>query len=237
MPRRGVIHQVAYGLRAVLLSGLLLVLYPAAAWAQQPQDEAEPPVRTASFALGFSAGPNLTTVDVQVDVDRRRVDGYELVLGYYLTLYGGLRVGPLHLRSGISFVNAGALYDGARFLDRDAFDVHFISVPVDVRLKIPVGKHAQPYLFAGPQVRYQYTVGTLDDGLRDDIRHLATTASLGAGVRFTLPGTTFAVSPELRYAVDITGLLDGDVTVRDEAVRIGDAFHADMLQLGVVLGL
>ena len=206
------------------------------AWAQAVPEEAQEP-SASSVALGFSVGPNLTTLDVQLDLERRAVDDYSVVVGYYFTLYTGFKVSILHVRTGLSFVNAGALYDGATFLDEDEFKVHFLTVPVDVRLKLPLGNGATPYLFAGPQFRYQFTPDDLDVDVRDDINHLTTTGSIGLGIRLTVPGTTFTLSPELRYAVDVRGLFEGDVSVRDEVYRIGDAFKADMLQFGLVLGL
>ena len=219
----------------VLLLAAAWLLMAGPAWSQAiPEEEREPPA--SRVALGFSAGPNLTTLDVQLDLDRRAVDDYAVVVGYYVTLYTGFKVSILHVRSGLSFVNAGALYDGASFLNEDEFKVHFLTIPVDVRLKIPLGTGATPYLFAGPQFRYQFTPDDLDVDVRDDINHLTTTGSIGLGVRLTLPGTTLSLSPELRYAVDVRGLFDGDVTVRDEVYRIGDDFKADMLQFGLVLG-
>lgn len=217
-----------------LMAAWLVVASPA--WSQAVPEEAREP-SASSVALGFSAGPNFTTLDVQLDLERRAVDDYTVVAGYYLTLYTGFKVSILHVRTGLSFVNAGALYDGTSFLEEDEFKVHFLTFPVDVRLKIPLGKGATPYIFAGPQFRYQFTPDDLDVDVRDDINHLATTGSLGLGIRLTVPGTTFSLSPELRYAVDVSGLFEGDVTVRDEVYRIGDAFKADMLQFGVVLGL
>jgi hypothetical protein len=231
--------RTAFPSRTSTVAAWLVVVWlmpVGAAWSQAaPEEEREP--SASSVALGFSAGPNLTTLDVQFDLERRSVEDYSVVVGYYLTLYTGFKVNILHVRSGISFVNAGALYDGTSFLEEDAFKVHFLTIPVDVRLKIPLGKGATPYLFAGPQFRYQFTPDDLDVDVRDDLNHLTTTGSLGLGIRLTVPGTSFSLSPELRYAVDVRGLFEGDVTVRDEVYRIGDAFKADMVQFGVVLGL
>ncbi len=221
-----------------LIGGLLLPLFwVTQVWGQEIQPLDSLQQRRSGFSLGLSVGPNLTTLDVQIDFDNRVVKDYNVVLGYYLSVYTGVRLGPLHMRTGVSFVNGGALYNGTEFLDADEVKINFITIPIDLRLKLPLGKGAVPYLFMGPQFRYQYTLDDFDAEFRDDIRHLATTASVGLGVRLTIPGTTIAFSPELRYGIDITGLVDGEVTVQDEVYRIGDEFKADMVQLGIVIGM
>lgn len=216
---------------------LFLFMLPisAPASAQEMPERAPHPPATSGVDFGLTAGPNFS--ELQVEFDDRRRPQYDIVVGYFIGMYTGIRVGLFRLRTGVSFVNAGALFDGSDFLREDEFRVHFITIPIDLRLQVPVGPAAKLYVFAGPQFRYQLELDEIDADLQDDLRHLGTTASLGAGIRLKWPGIPFKISPEIRYAIDVQGLTDGDVSVRDESVRIREEFRADLVQFGLVFGL
>lgn len=193
-------------------------------------------------STSVSAGPNFTSLDLDTDKLREIDEGwgdidYDPVIGFYLGFSTGVELGPVVVRSGLSFVNAGAIFDGSTFLDEDEFEVNFITLPIDLRIYIPVSERVRPYLSAGPEFRYRLhlDVDEADEDFVDDLDRLTPAASIGAGVSIELPVLGIGVSPELRYAVDFHGLVSGDVTLQDEAVRIKETFKADMYRLGVAI--
>ncbi len=204
----------------VVFVGVLL-LHPGASYAQ--------------IDYSFSAGPNFTTLEV--DFQNIQNPQYDAVLGFYASLYGGLSFGPVSVHGGAMFVNAGAIFDGSDFLDKDNFDVNFITIPVDVRVFLPLSPIAQPYLAGGGELRYRLDLSDADADFEEALSRRSAAASIGVGVRFSAPILGISLSPELRYAIDLEGLTDGDLTLRDEVVRIRKEFRADMLRLGLVVGL
>lgn len=193
------------------------------------------PTAFAQLSLSLGVGPNITQLSVDFTDPDFLSQTYEPVIGFYAGLYAALDLGPLAVRSGAVFVNAGAIFNGSEFLAEDGFDVNFLTVPVDVRLSIPL-KIIKPYVFGGPEFRYLLNLEDSDPGFKDNLEQLRTLGSIGAGIVINLPmiGT---LAPEVRYSFDFQGLIDGDLTVRDELVRIKDSFRADMLKFGLVLGL
>lgn len=189
-----------------------------------------------------SAGPNFTSLDIDTEKLRQIDEGlgeidYDPVVGFYLGFTTGFELGPFVLRTGLTFVNAGAIFDGSTFLDEDEFKVNFITLPVDLRFYFPVSERVQPYVSAGPEFRYRLRldVEEADEDFINALDRLTPTASIGAGVSIELPVLGIGVSPELRYAVDFHGLVSGEVTLGEEAVRIREAFKADMYRLGVAI--
>lgn len=218
----------------LLLLSFMVCAVSARAQEVQPEPDAVPPAANSGLLFGLSVGPNFS--ELTVDFADRRNPDYHVVLGYHLGLFTGVRLGPLSARTGLSFVNVGAIFDGSDFLEQDEFQVHFLTVPIDLRLQVPLNRTMKIYAFAGPQFRYRLEIDNIDADFEDDLRHLSTTASIGLGVRFKVKGVPFKVSPELRYAIDITGLTDGSVTVRDEAIRVQEEFKADLVEFSLGLG-
>lgn len=195
------------------------------------------PVEDARSQINYSfaAGPNITTLEVDFeDLERPR---YDPVIGFFAGVTAGLELGPASVHAGATYVNAGAIFDGSEFLDRDNFDVNFITVPVDVRIFLPISLMASPYLLGGGELRYQLDLSDTDQGFEDSLERQSIAASIGAGIRLNVPGLGLRIAPEVRYAIDVTGLSSGEVTVSDEVLRIRDEFRADMLRFGLVVGL
>lgn len=189
----------------------------------------------AQLRFSLSAGPNFTTLDV--DLENIRNPEYDAVVGFFVSVNAGLTLGPLSVHSGANYVNAGAIFNGSEFLSRDEFDVNFITVPLDVRVYLPITPIATPYILGGAELRYLLDLSDADAEFEEALNRQSTAASIGLGVKLKVPGIGISLAPEVRYHIDVTGLTEGDVDLRDEVLRIRDEFKADMLRLGLVVGL
>lgn len=186
----------------------------------------------AQFSFGFSLGPNLTSVNV--DWANFDATDYKPTVGFYLSADASLAAKFAAVRASATFVNAGALFNGTTFLDQDEFDINYLTVPVDLVLRAPLGDSFMPYVFGGPEFRYLVDVKDTDPGFADHFESLSTAATIGAGVALSVP-MLGRFAPEVRYSIDLQGILDGDITVGDEVVRVREAFKADMLRFGLML--
>ena len=192
----------------------------------------------AQIRYDLSAGPNFTSLSTGLDDVQELGDlDYDMTVGFYASLGLGFDVGPLDVHSGLTYINAGAIFDGSTFLDRDDFAVNFIAIPVDLRLGFPVAPLVRPYLLAGGEGRFRLDISGENFSFEDNLKRQSLAASIGAGVTFSVPVVGVSLSPEVRYAIDIEGLTEGDVTVEEEVVRIRDEFKAHMLRFGLVVGL
>jgi hypothetical protein len=183
----------------------------------------------------FAAGPNWTTLEV--DFENLERPQYDAVVGFFAGVTGGIEIGPASIHAGATYVNAGAIFDGSEFLNRDNFDVGFITVPVDVRLYLPISLIASPYLLGGGELRYRLDLSDGEQGFGESLERQSIAAGIGAGVRLNVPGLGMSIAPEIRYAIDVTGLSSGEISVADEVFRIRNEFKADMLRFGLVVGL
>lgn len=203
-----------------------------------------PEASRGQLLYSFSAGPNFSKLDLGLE-DLQDIDdplenlNYDFTVGFHLGVGTGVKVGPVYLRTGISFVNAGAIFNGSTFLEDDEFDVNFITVPVDIKVNIPISERITPYISGGPEFRYRLNLDVNEEDMEfvDDLDRLIPTATIGAGVSIDLPVLGIGFSPELRYAIDFLGLVRGEVTIEEQALRIKRAFKADILSLGIVLEL
>ncbi len=189
----------------------------------------------AQLKYSFSAGPNVTSLEV--DFEDAEKPEYDAVIGFFVGLTTGLTLGPASIHAGATFINAGAIFDGSEFLERDNFNVNFVAIPVDVRVFLPVSLIASPYLLGGGELRYRLDFSDADAGFEDSLTRQSVAAGIGAGVRLSVPGLGLRISPEVRYSIDVTGISDGDVTIGEEIMRIRNEFKADMLRFGLVVGL
>lgn len=194
-----------------------------------------PNAAQAQLRYDFSAGPNVTSVEV--DFESTEQPSYDAVVGFFAGVTAGLSLGPASIHAGATFINAGAIFDGSNFMERDNFNVNFIAIPLDVRVYFPISLIASPYLLGSGELRYRLDLSDADQGFEDSLTRQSAAAGIGAGVRLNVPGLGLRISPEIRYAIDVTGISDGDVTIGEEVTSIRDEFKVDMLRFGLVLGL
>lgn len=211
----------------------------------------------ALFALALSAAPSAQvsfslgpTVNWTQDVSALTVDSDDpdsvisrdsisvpVTVGLAAGLGATVRAGDIGVRLGGRFLNTTLLYDGQEAFNEEALATNFVTLQIDLEYSKSLGP-LRAYAFAGPEFRYLLD---LSDGVRSasDVRDgldlLSTAANLGAGLRVDLFG--FRAGPEVRYALDLTGV-GGDPTVRDDGttVRLSEAFDVNTLLLGIVVG-
>ena len=199
----------------------------------------------AAAQVSFSLGP---TVNWTQDVSALTVgaDGSELsrdsisvpvTVGLAAGLGATIRAGDIGVRIGGRFLNTTLLYDGEQAFNQEALATNFVTLQIDLEYSRSLGP-LRAYAFVGPEFRYLLD---LSDGVqsaadvRDGLDLLSTAANLGAGLRVDLFG--FRAGPELRYALDLTGV-GGDPTVREDGseVRLSEAFDVNTLLVGLVIG-
>lgn len=197
--------------------------------------EPEATKKRTRWHFGFTFGPEITHVDLKLK-DGRNPD-LDLVLGFHAGIAIGVDVGPFTLRSGLNFVNAGALFDGTGFLARDEFDVSFLTIPVDLRLTPFKNKYFRPYIFAGPGFRYGLDLAERPIAIQSDIRLLDATFEMGLGISIRIPGTPLRFSPEMRYVSDVFGIYSGELEADDGGiVETAESVKANAVRIGVLLG-
>ncbi|MEX0600573.1 MAG: PorT family protein [Rhodothermales bacterium] len=187
--------------------------------------------------IGVSAGPNFSELG-----DIRTTDGdatLDNVTGWHIHLWFDLPVGPVALRPGLRYMEAGRLLEptstsgfenagpGASVEDDQFFT--FMEVPVDLRLRMSLPL-ITPYVMAGPVIRF-----TTDQNNQGQLERFSLAAGAGAGFEIGLGG--IRLYPELKYTFGVTRFMKesyelGDVTVTpDDDQRLNSV----MLSLGISL--
>ena len=191
---------------------------------------------STTFHFGFRGGPEISRARIRFE-DGREPE-LDLVLGLHFGFVVGWDAGPFGIRSGLNYVNAGALFNGTDFLARDEFNVSFITLPIDFRLR-PVRRGAiQPYIFAGPEFRYSLDLEERPISLTHDLKLLDATFAAGVGISMRLPFLPIRFSPEIRYANDLTGIYNGEMQTDDGGiVETAESVKANALRVGVLLGI
>ncbi|MEM1118426.1 MAG: hypothetical protein AAF845_16925 [Bacteroidota bacterium] len=191
-----------------------------------------PAVTWTEDVSAFTFDPN----DPSTILDRDSLD-----LPVTVGIQGGLGLtvyrGPIGVRLGGQFLNTTALYDGEQTLNRAAFETNFVTVQLDLQYARNLGP-ASAYVFGGPEARYLLDLSGEIAGVqdvRDGLDLLSVAANLGAGLRFDVGGTRFG--PEVRYALDLTGVGGEDIELDNgNTLRFDEAFDVNTLLVGFVFG-
>ena len=190
----------------------------------------------AQLRWAFRAGPDITSLDVELNgTNQPDVDA---VIGFHLGFNVQLGDGPLAIRTGLFFSNAGALFNGSEVLRRSEFHVSYLLVPVD--LKLTANRHGivRPYMFVGSDLKYSLNLEDKELVLRDDVRLVSTSGSVGAGISVRFKKVPFRFSPEVRYSADLRGLYSGEIVLEDGGVaNTARAIRANTLRIGFLLGI
>lgn len=182
--------------------------------------------------MGISAGANFNGLGDMEAGDRSAT--LDNVAGWHVHLWFDLPVGPVALRPGLRYMDAGRIFnpdESANFGDAFTEDqaVAFLEVPVDVRFRMSLPL-VTPYVMAGPVLRF-----TADPDNEDRLETFSLAAGAGVGLELGLVGLRFY--PELKYTFGVTRFTQeeyqlGGVTVRpDEDQRL----NAVMISLGIGL--
>lgn len=208
-------QKVARHMLYVVLA--LLVLRPEVAWAQ----------------LGMSVGLNFNRLsDIKVGDARATFDNSQ---GWHVAIWFDLPLGPVAIRPGLRYMDAGALYQGFQddLSDQpvpEGFDVSLLEIPIDVRYRMTL-PFLTPYVMAGPVLRFP---SRADRAIEDNLKAFSLAGSLGVGVEVNLLG--LRLYPELQYTFGITAFADefsvGDVAFVPDARQ---HLNAVMLRVGIAL--
>ena len=147
-----------------------------------------------------------------------------------------VRFGALGLRTGASLINTGALFDGTNFLNEDSLKVNFLTASVSAQFNQALGS-TELYLFAGPEVRYLINFSDADADFatfREQLDPISITGALGLGFRLKFMG--YRLGPEVRYALDLTGLGDRTFSLGDARFRTDEPFKLNNLIFGLIIG-
>lgn len=188
----------------------------------------------AQLRFGVGAGLNYTTLS---DIDfGSSSTTYDNRSGWHAGIFVDLGAGPLALRPGVYYLHAGRLFENglspALDLLQDSFDLNFIVVPIDVRLRMGF-PFLSPYLLGGPELRFRSD--DVDPAIQEalDLRSFNLAGNFGLGVELNLGG--YKLMPEFRYSFDISGITGDTVTIGGTEVSADseNKSRAYMLRLGV----
>ena len=192
-------------------------------------------VAYGQFHLGVTAGPQLTHVDMKFKSGE--TPDVDLVLGFHVGAAIGYDIGIFTVRTGLNYENAGGLFDGASFFQRSQFDINFITLPVDFRLRFNRDGVLRPYIFAGPEFRYALSLEDEQLVLKDDLSLANATFAAGLGLSIRIPYVPFRFSPEIRYASDLTGIYSGSLETDDGGIlQTAESVKASAVRFGVLMG-
>jgi len=197
----------------------------------------------AQIRFGAAAGLNYTDID-NVDFGSAQAV-YNSRQGFHIGVFADIPLGPLGVRPGIFYMNAGKIFeDGLKdFLDEvlpegtdlnldDDFSVKYVTVPIDLRYKIGLTA-VQPYIFVGPEFRFRTETDLLPE-VDDNLKSFGLAGNFGAGVEVALLGVRLL--PEFRMAFDTSGIIDDKITIGDFEFVADEAhqLRTVMLRLGVI---
>ncbi len=172
--------------------------------------------------FGATAGLNFIGLD-DIDVLDASTT-YDSRTGYHVGGFAEIGFGPLGIRAGLLYVNAGPLFEGLADIPGvpadfdDGFDVTFFAIPIDLQYRIPL-PIARPYLLAGPELRFNTTSS---DKFEDNFKDSILMGNIGAGVEFSLPIVGLSVAPELRYEFNLEGMTKDDLSIDSIDLLSGD---------------
>ncbi|MFH1279835.1 MAG: outer membrane beta-barrel protein [Candidatus Eisenbacteria bacterium] len=186
----------------------------------------------AIIDTGLSVGMNFASLD-DVDVKDTKTT-YDNKTGWHFGVFAKTALGPLGLRAGAVYLDAGPLFEGLSdnlegVTLKDDFDVRFFVVPIDLqyRLVTPVVK---PYLLAGPEIRFNVTSS---DDFEGNFKDTQWAANVGVGIEFTLPIVGVGVTPEFRYSFALTDLTEDSIEIGGVSYDLSDAFKVGSYHLRV----
>ncbi|MQA90471.1 MAG: outer membrane beta-barrel protein [Gemmatimonas sp.] len=185
---------------------------------------------TANAQLGITAGPSFAQLS-DIDVGDTQAT-FDNATGWHAHLWLDLPMGPIAIRPGVRYMDAGALFEDAmvnevRYGRREKTSL--IEVPVDVRFRLPVPA-VTPYVMAGPVLRFP--VGRHH---KDKYNRLSLAGGAGVGLEVGLgPAKLY---PELKYTFGITRFTKETYEIGDTMIRPDKSqrMNAVMLSLGIGL--
>lgn len=187
--------------------------------------------KAAAQGFGIAVGANFAELgDIQT-ADREAT--FDNATGWHAQAWFDLPLGPVALRPGIRYMDAGSLFEDATVegqapaADDETFSL--IEIPVDVRFRLGLPL-ISPYLMAGPVLRFPSDSGS--DG-RFESFNLA--GGAGVGVELGLGGLT--LYPELKYTFGITRFTKESYQIGGVTVTPDEDQRLNSVMLSVGIGL
>ncbi len=154
---------------------------------------------SAQLALGVIGGVNFAKLD---DVNVNNVgETFDNRSGFHLGAFLELGGTGFVLRPGVIYLNAGSLFENSSFLNQDAFNVSFLSFPLDFRARFGIID-----IFTGPELQRRLSSDT-DPTFESNLKNWVVSGAVGAGLRIG------PLVPEVRYLFSLSGLTESDFTV------------------------
>lgn len=185
----------------------------------------------AQGGLGVSAGANFDRLS---DIDLSGTNGeFENQTGWHVELWYELGLGPVSVKPGIRYMDAGRLYEGMSEGDfRDTFSIQMVEVPLDLRFRFAGTPVASPYFSAGPVLRFPLASGgEIDDGLE------TVSVAGGVGVGVMLKAGSLRVYPEIIYTFGLSRFTKQEFELAGRTFTTEDnqLLNATMLRIGIGL--
>ena len=180
--------------------------------------------------FGIVGGGNFAALsDIQAN---NQAISFDNATAFHAGIFLDLNLGPVNLRPGAYYLNAGALFQGTSLFQEDNFDLAYVTIPVDVVLNFGVGP-LQPYLFVGPEVRI-FTPSGIPAEIEEGIQDFVFNGTAGIGVKFRAPGLGLTFYPHLRYSFGISNYTNSSYQFEGVSVEANDAnVRMWLLSLGI----
>ncbi len=130
--------------------------------------------------------------------------------GWHVGVWFEFAIGPIGIRPGLRYVDAGQLFDGINETfpaTRDQFDVSMVEIPFVFRygIKAPV---IGPYVFVGPVLRFP---SFTDKVISNDLAPMSIAGEAGVGLQITLGG--LKLYPEVAYTFGFTNFIEDEIVI------------------------
>ncbi|HEX9729099.1 MAG TPA: porin family protein [Gemmatimonadales bacterium] len=174
---------------------------------------------TAQISLGIRGGVNLASIgDIRVN---SLTETLKNRTGFHVGAFADVGLGLISVRPGLTYVNAGSLFEGSSYLVQDQFRLNYLAVPIDLKIGLPV-----VYGLVGPEFSYLLSSGAPAD-FEDDLKSTVMNAGIGVGVQFG------PILGELRYTFGLSGLTEKQFAVGGVDVTTGDGQKANSIRFSV----
>ncbi|MEZ4703139.1 MAG: porin family protein [Rhodothermales bacterium] len=188
---------------------------------------------SAQVRLGILGGGNFAALN-DISAGDALVN-FDNTTGYHIGAFVDIGFGALGVRPAVYYLDAGPLFQGAGFLEKDDFNMVYVSVPVDLRFSLGAGP-VKPYFLAGPEVRILTSAQDAPPELEDQLSNLVVNAGLGLGLEVNVPGFGITLYPQIRYSFGLSDLVDRTYEINDVTISTDGGQRPNMWLLSLGIG-
>ncbi len=189
------------------------------------------PTQEAAGQLGFSVGVNYSKLsDIDLGSGSTR---FEDASGWHAEIWFDMPIGPLAMRPGLRYMQAGSVFEFANDANanfRDDFNVSLFEVPLDFRFRFNM-EIATPYVAVGPVLRFP----SAGRGEVSGMKSLNIGGGFGVGLEMDLGAVL--LYPEMKFTFGITSFTEETFEIENIAFSTDDdqQLNGVMLRLGIGL--